>query len=100
MPPDHDDLSHAGPLGPKMPLKRAMDIFGSSLGLVLLLPVFVIVAIAIKLDSPGPMFFRQERVGRAGRSFRIFKFRSMSVRVASGSPLTVRGDPRVTRIGA
>ena len=83
-----------------MSLKRAMDVFGSSLGLVLLLPVFVMVAIAIKLDSPGPVFFRQERVGRAGRPFHIFKFRSMSVREASGSPLTVRGDPRVTRTGA
>jgi lipopolysaccharide/colanic/teichoic acid biosynthesis glycosyltransferase len=80
-------------------LKRATDIAGSALGLVLLTPVFAVVAIAIKLDSPGPVFFRQERVGLDGRPFRIFKFRSMRVR-AAGSALTVRADPRVTRIGA
>jgi len=80
-------------------LKRALDVVGSAFGLVVLLPLFPVTALAIKLDSPGPVFFRQERVGRHGRPFRIYKFRSMTV-AASGSALTVRADKRVTRIGA
>ena len=81
-------------------MKRILDIVGSALGLLLLLPVLVIVAVAIKLDSPGPIFFRQERVGLGGRSFRIFKFRSMVVGAArAGTALTVRGDTRITQAG-
>ena len=80
-------------------LKRLVDIAGALLGLVLLSPVFVIVAIAIKLDSPGPIFFRQERVGRYGKSFKIFKFRTMLVASAAGPQLTVAGDSRITRVG-
>jgi lipopolysaccharide/colanic/teichoic acid biosynthesis glycosyltransferase len=80
--------------------KRIVDIVGSALGLLLLLPVFVLIAVIIKIDSSGPVFFRQERVGLRGRPFRIFKFRSM---VASaprmGTALTVRGDARITRVG-
>jgi lipopolysaccharide/colanic/teichoic acid biosynthesis glycosyltransferase len=83
-----------------MAVKRILDIVGSALGLLLLLPVLVIVAVAIKLDSPGPIFFRQERVGLGGGSFRIFKFRSMVVGAArAGTALTVRGDTRITRVG-
>jgi lipopolysaccharide/colanic/teichoic acid biosynthesis glycosyltransferase len=81
-------------------MKRAFDIAGSALGLLFLLPVFMIVAIIIKLDSPGPIFFRQERVGLHGRPFRIFKFRSMVAGAArAGTALTVRADARVTRVG-
>jgi len=81
-------------------VKRMLDVVGSALGLLLLLPVLAIVAVIIKLDSPGPIFFRQERVGRGGRSFRIFKFRSMVVSAArAGTALTVRADTRITRAG-
>jgi lipopolysaccharide/colanic/teichoic acid biosynthesis glycosyltransferase len=84
-----------------MTLKRALDIFGAVVGLVGLSPIFTAVAIMIKLDSRGPVFFRQERVGRAGRSFRILKFRSMTVGAAqAGTALTVHQDKRVTRFGA
>jgi len=83
-----------------MAMKRILDIVGSALGLLLLLPVLVVVAVAIKLDSPGPIFFRQERVGLRGGSFRIFKFRSMVVGAArAGTAITVRGDSRITRVG-
>ena len=81
-------------------MKRMMDVVGSALGLFLLLPVMAVVAVIIKLDSPGPVLFRQERVGQAGRSFRIFKFRSMVVGAArTGTALTVHGDTRITRVG-
>jgi lipopolysaccharide/colanic/teichoic acid biosynthesis glycosyltransferase len=84
-----------------MAMKRILDVVGSALGLLFLLPVLAVVAVTIKLDSPGPIFFRQERVGLAGRSFRIFKFRSMVVGAArAGTALTVRADARITRVGA
>jgi lipopolysaccharide/colanic/teichoic acid biosynthesis glycosyltransferase len=83
-----------------MAVKRAVDVVGSAVGLLLLLPVLAIVAVIIKLDSPGPIFFRQERVGLRGRPFRIFKFRTMVVGAArAGTALTVRGDTRITRAG-
>ena len=78
--------------------KRALDIVAAALGLVLLAPVFALVAIAIKLESPGPVFFRQERVGLRGRHFRIFKFRTMLVQ--GGPQLTLAGDERITKVGA
>ncbi len=82
-------------------LKRALDLLVSTIGLVLLSPLLVMVAIAIRSESAGPVFFRQERVGRHGRLFRIFKFRTMSHgRATEGSPLTVAGDARITRVGA
>jgi lipopolysaccharide/colanic/teichoic acid biosynthesis glycosyltransferase len=84
-----------------MAMKRALDVAGSALGLLFLVPVFIIVAIVIKLDGSGPIFFRQERVGLHGRPFRIFKFRSMVVDAArAGTALTVRADARITRAGA
>jgi polysaccharide biosynthesis protein PslA len=81
-------------------LKRAFDVAGAGLGLVLLSPFFIIVALLIKLDSPGPIFFRQERRGFNGATFYIWKFRSMSV-MESGHSMrqVVAGDPRVTAIG-
>jgi lipopolysaccharide/colanic/teichoic acid biosynthesis glycosyltransferase len=82
-------------------LKRAFDLLAAGLGLLLLSPVFLALAVAVRLDSPGPVFFRQERVGRGGRPFRIFKFRSMRVDAEKlGGQLTVSRDPRVTRVGA
>jgi lipopolysaccharide/colanic/teichoic acid biosynthesis glycosyltransferase len=59
-------------------LKRTVDIVGAAFGLVLLAPLLVVVAVLIKLDSPGPVFFRQTRMGRGDRCFRIFKVRTMS----------------------
>ncbi len=81
-------------------MKRLFDIVASGLGLIMLSPLFLIVAIWIKLDSPGPVFFRQVRVGRYNKDFRIFKFRTMRVGSDKGSQITIGGrDPRVTRAG-
>lgn len=81
-------------------LKRTIDILVAALALLLISPLFLLVAICIKLDSPGPVFFRQERVGRFGRIFRIFKFRTMAAAPAQvDMQLTVAGDPRITRVG-
>jgi exopolysaccharide biosynthesis polyprenyl glycosylphosphotransferase len=91
-------------------LKRSMDVIGAALGLVLLAPLGLIIAIAIELDSVGPVFFRQLRVGRNGETFRMFKFRSMydgaeAQRAAldalneTDGLFKVKADPRVTRVG-
>ena len=81
--------------------KRLLDMAAALCGLLLLSPLLVLIAVAIKLDSPGPVFYRQERVGRHGRLFRIFKFRTMAVaQPADGAQITVAGDTRITRIGA
>ena len=69
-------------------LKRAFDVLLSLVLLVLLLPLFLLLAVAIKLDSRGPVFFRQTRVTRYGRTFRIHKFRSMKVRTDPGASVT------------
>lgn len=81
-------------------LKRVFDVVVSFLILALLSPFFLLLAIAIKLDSKGPVFYRQIRVGRYNTDFKIFKFRTM-VQDADkiGPPLTVGDDPRVTRMG-
>jgi lipopolysaccharide/colanic/teichoic acid biosynthesis glycosyltransferase len=97
---DHDQHVPAVPSRRTMAMKRLLDVAGSALGLLLLLPVLAVVAVIIKLDSPGPVFFRQERVGWGGRTFRIFKFRSMVVGAArAGTALTVCDDTRITRVG-
>jgi len=81
-------------------LKRAVDLVIATIGLIVLLPFLLVVALLIKLDSPGAVFFRQERVGLNERPFRIFKFRSMvQGAYKMGSRLTTKRDPRVTRIG-
>jgi lipopolysaccharide/colanic/teichoic acid biosynthesis glycosyltransferase len=82
--------------------RRLLDLVLAALGLVLLWPLGLVVALAIKLDSPGPVFFRQERVGLKGRRFRIHKFRTMvdAEAARSAALLTVAGDPRITRVGA
>lgn len=81
-------------------LKRFFDLFFSVLGLLVLLPFFVLIALWIKLDSKGPVFYRQVRVGKNNRDFRLFKFRSMHIDADKKGLLTVGGrDPRVTRSG-
>ena len=80
--------------------KRVFDLLGAGVALLLLAPLLAVVAVAIRLDSPGPVFFRQERVGRGGRPFRIHKFRTMRQDApALGPAVTVGRDPRITRVG-
>ena len=105
-------LSHSSRL-----LKRCLDAFVSAVGLVLLSPVLAAIAVAIKLDSPGPAFFRQVRMGKRGQRFRIWKFRTMSTDAEERKPelahlnkhaqnggdprmFKIPDDPRVTRVGA
>ena len=79
--------------------KRLFDLCGAAVALVLLSPLLLFVALLIKLDSPGPVFFRQQRVGRHGVPFAIHKFRTMA-HGAPGLELTVGADPRITGVGA
>ena len=79
-------------------LKRLFDIAASCIGLLLLAPVLLGIAVWIKRDSPGPVFFRQQRIGRHGEPFRIYKFRSMRQDNA-GLQITVGADDRITRSG-
>jgi len=83
-------------------LKRIVDIFGSLVGLVILLPLMIIIAILIKLTSEGPVIFKQERLGKNGRVFKIYKFRTMVVNAENiGDGLTVKSesDSRITKVG-
>ncbi|ABV86740.1 sugar transferase [Shewanella pealeana] len=80
-------------------IKRTFDFLLSGVGLLFLSPLFLIVAIWIKVDSPGPIFFRQSRVGLFGRDFLIHKFRTMRVDSESSGRLTVGKDSRITRSG-
>lgn len=99
-------------LGPASALvKRAMDLAASLAGLALLLPLFPFIVLLIRLETPGPIFFRQRRVGRDGRLFDCYKFRSMSVDAeqrkeqfahlneATGAAFKIREDPRITGVG-
>lgn len=80
--------------------KRLFDILGSAVALLLLAPLLLLVALAVRLDSPGPVFFRQERVGRGGVTFHIHKFRTMRMDAPRlGPQVTVGRDPRITRVG-
>ena len=96
----------------QLALKRAVDLVGSTLGLLVLLPLLMIAALAVKVSSPGPVFYVSERVGRDGRPFRMMKFRSMAHGAHdsrathhhlnihdSGPVFKIRDDPRVTRVG-
>jgi lipopolysaccharide/colanic/teichoic acid biosynthesis glycosyltransferase len=81
--------------------KRLFDLLLSGIGLVMLAPVLLLIAVLIKLDSAGPVLFRQERVGRFGKPFRIHKFRTMRHEPAGqGLQITVGADRRITRVGA
>jgi len=80
--------------------KRMFDIVVAALGLIVLSPIFVVVAILIRLDSRGSIFFRQERVGKGLRPFSIYKFRTMRMDAdRHGGQITVGEDPRITRVG-
>lgn len=93
-------------------VKRALDMLLSSLGLLAVLPMWLLIVVAIRVESPGPAIFIQERVGLRGRRFRFYKFRSMYVDAerrladvmtqneADGPVFKIRNDPRVTRVGA
>ncbi len=79
---------------------RFLDIFFSSIGLIILSPVFILLAIWIKIDSQGPIFYKQVRVGLRGKEFKLFKFRSMRLDADKSGLLTVGGrDPRITKSG-
>lgn len=80
-------------------IKRLFDIAAALVGLILLAPLFAIIALAIKLDSTGPVLFRQTRVGRRGQTFNIFKFRTMVIQTGGMRQLTVGDDCRITRAG-
>lgn len=80
-------------------LKRAFDLIVAGLALTLLAPLLLVIALLVRLDSPGPALFCQERVGRGSQPFRIVKFRTMTVS-SSGPRLTVAGDARITRLGS
>lgn len=80
-------------------LKRIFDVLCSILGLVLLLPLFLLIALWIKIDSKGPVFFRQQRVGRFGEAFFIHKFRTMRIGSEKEGMLTVGKDQRITKPG-
>lgn len=85
-------------------LKRIIDFVGAVFALIIFGPLMILIAILIKILDPGPIFFRQERLGKDAKSFRIFKFRSMKVnapdvRNADGSAFSGDDDPRVTKLG-
>ena len=80
-------------------IKRLFDIIVSLFALVCLSPVYLILAVAIKIDSPGPVFYRQERITQYGKSFRIHKFRTMVQNADKGLQVTVNNDSRITRVG-
>ncbi|HKS96614.1 MAG TPA: sugar transferase, partial [Terriglobia bacterium] len=81
-------------------MRRLLDILVAILGLVVLSPLLALIALAIKLQDGGPVFFSQTRVGRGLRQFRLYKFRSMTPGAdRRGPPLTVPADPRITRVG-
>jgi len=86
---------------PQLMLKRLMDIAISGGALLVIWPVLLLIAVAIKIDDPGPVFYRQVRVGRNGKEFRIYKFRTMVVDAdKKGLQITVGRDNRITRMGA
>ena len=81
-------------------IKRFFDFTSSFIGILVLLPMIFVISIVIKFDSKGPVFFKQKRVGKGGKSFTMIKFRSMSVLQKSKSTVSVKGDVRITKFGA
>ena len=81
--------------------KRVLDVFAATAGVILALPLMILVALAVRLDSAGPVLYRQQRVGQHGRLFNLFKFRSMrqDAEAKTGAVWCAEGDPRITRIG-
>lgn len=99
-PTELDDVNPNEPR-PRLAAKHAFDFLLALFGTICVAPVLALVAILIKLDSPGPVFFRQRRVGQGGKPFHIFKFRTMvDGAYLMGSRLTTKRDPRITRLGA
>jgi lipopolysaccharide/colanic/teichoic acid biosynthesis glycosyltransferase len=82
-----------------MLIKRAFDFVSALAGLIVLAPVFAMTALLIRLDSPGPVFFLQQRVGKNGKIFRIAKFRTMTAGAEAKGQITIGNDARVTRVG-
>jgi undecaprenyl phosphate N,N'-diacetylbacillosamine 1-phosphate transferase len=80
-------------------IKRTFDVLISALGIILLSPVLVVTAIAIKAESRGPVLFRQDRIGRNGKIFKMIKFRSMCIGAEKGGVYSTKNDFRVTRVG-
>jgi len=81
-------------------LKRLLDVVAAAVGLVVLSPLMAAIALAIRWDSPGPVFYRAKRVGRGGKLFLMYKFRTMVVDAEKMGPsITVKDDPRITRVG-
>ena len=81
-------------------IKRFFDLTSSFIGILILLPLMLIISVVIKLDSKGPIFFIQNRVGKDGKLFAMIKFRSMSVFQKSKSTVSVKGDVRITKVGS
>ncbi len=81
-------------------VKRIFDILSSFIGIVLFLPIFILIALAIKIGSDGPVLFKQKRVGRYAKTFFMVKFRTMVVQQDSASTVSVKGDKRITKVGA
>ena len=92
------DRRHDGGIPPSA-ARRALDVLAATALLMLLVPAFLAVAAAVKLSGPGPVLYRQPRVGQGGRPFLLLKFRSMRAG-STGPAVTAGGDPRVTRVGA
>ena len=82
-----------------MIIKRFFDLTVSLISLIIILPLLLLIALAIKLDSKGPVFFKQERFGLNARTFTIYKFRSMYLGAEKGGVYEAENDPRVTRVG-
>lgn len=92
-------------------MKRFIDLFGASLGIIFLSPIMILTALAVKLESKGPVFFGQERVGQGGKLFKMYKFRSMVTNAEellnnlkdknemSGPMFKIKNDPRITKVG-
>lgn len=83
--------------------KRIIDLFGSLVGIVILSPLLLIISVIIKIDSPGPVLFKQERVGKKGRTFKIMKFRTMvenAENIGDGLSIKSDSDSRITKFGA
>jgi lipopolysaccharide/colanic/teichoic acid biosynthesis glycosyltransferase len=80
-------------------VKRVFDFIVSALGIVIFSPLLILTALLVKVDSPGPIFFKQQRMGKEFRPFWIYKFRTMRKSLEQGPNITIGNDPRITRIG-
>ena len=81
-------------------MKRLFDFITSLIGLIVLVPIFIIVSLLVKISSVGPVFFVQKRIGKNGKIFQMIKFRSMFVIQRSNSTISAKGDVRITKVGA